>query len=161
MSHLPIEQTKVYEEAKSLANQVWFRVRQWESFARWSVGRQLCECLDSVGANLAEGDGRYSDGDAIHFFVIARGSLREAGYWIDVSGDRELLDIGTSIELKTKVESIRRKVNGLINYRRSTKNTNLVKEETAGYGDGAATGIHARRLTPDAPLSEELQFNEG
>src|SRR5436190_10892701 len=118
MSHLPIEETQAYKEAKSLANKVWFLVRDWESFARWTVGRQLTECLDSVGSNLSEGDGRYSDADALHFFVISRGSLRESGYWIDVALDRGLINSDLSDELRQSFESIRRQVNGLINYRR-------------------------------------------
>lgn len=166
MSHQPIEQSNVFREAKHLANQVWEIVREWESFSRWTVGRQLVSSLDSVAANLVEGDGRYSDADALHFFVISRGSLREAGYWLEVSLDRNLMPKQLSESLMSSVESIRRQLNGLINYRRANKNKNIVKEERAEYGRDDVRELDASRstlthtsLTPHAPNSEDLQFN--
>ena len=155
-----MEQTQVYAEEKGLANRAWLLVRDWESFARWSVGRQLCASLDSVGANLAEGDGRFSDADALHFFVMARGSLRESGYWIDVSADRELIQMEFCEELRRSVDSIRKQINGLINYRRSNNNKNLIKEERSGYQVEADQELHAGRSTLHAPFTEEMQFNE-
>lgn len=161
MSHQPIEQSALYLEAKRAATQVWFLVKDWENFAKWTVGRQLVTCLDSIASNLAEGDGRYSDRDALHFFTIARGSLRESGYWIEVARERGLIDIETAENLRSSTKSIGKQLNGLISYRRLTNNKNLVKEANGKYDMELGEGDDALRLTLDAPFTEELQFNEG
>src|SRR5207247_11395603 len=75
----------------TVADWAWETVSSWSSLAQDTVGKQLIRAVDSVGANLVEGDGRYSDADAVHFFVIARASAREARYWLERAVVRRLI----------------------------------------------------------------------
>jgi four helix bundle protein len=48
------------------------------------MGRQLFRAGSSIGANLAEGYGRYSQGAYRNHLSIARGSAFEAEGWLDL-----------------------------------------------------------------------------
>ena len=144
-AHMPIEETEVFKCFRALANEAWHIVEGWSSYAQWSVGKQLTGALDSIGANLCEGDGRYSDADALHFFVIARGSAREARYWVNAARDRGLLTQDQESKFIHEIDRGLPMLNGLINYRRETKNQGMVREERADYGS-----ILGSDLTPNA-----------
>ncbi|RYG22601.1 four helix bundle protein, partial [bacterium] len=53
-----IEDTDLYQRASSLSDAVYNSVSGWPSLAQRTFGVQLINSLDSVGANLVEGDGR-------------------------------------------------------------------------------------------------------
>jgi four helix bundle protein len=76
-AHLPIEEMEVFRRYLEIADWVWNLVGEWPPLALDTVGKQILRAVDSVGANLVEGDGRHSQADALHFFVIARASARE------------------------------------------------------------------------------------
>ncbi|HEY0867503.1 MAG TPA: four helix bundle protein [Fimbriimonas sp.] len=153
MSHQPIEETELYRRTEQVADQIWHLALSWPEFARNTTGYQLVRAIDSVCANLSEGDGRYSDSEAIHFFVIARGSLREAGYFVRTAARRGLVRETEGRLLAEEIDEVRRMLNGLINYRRRTRNHNQVREASADYGldrGEDASDLHASRLTPRA-----------
>lgn len=147
--HLPMEETDTCKAFVAVADQIWDLVVGWPELGRRTVGEQVIRACDSVGANLIEGDGRYSDADALHFFVMARGSARETRYWIARAVKRRLIETGIAAELNDAVARATKGLNALINYRRKTKNQNLVKEERAAYADGIEFP-NAQRPTPNA-----------
>lgn len=74
------ENLRIYQLAESFSDDVWKLVSGWDAFARDTLGKQLVRSVDSVGANIAEGCGRYTLKDNRRFVTIARGSLYEAKY---------------------------------------------------------------------------------
>lgn len=54
-----LEDLRVYKIAEELADRIWFICIKWGVFARATVGRQFVRAVDSIGANIAEGYGRY------------------------------------------------------------------------------------------------------
>jgi len=89
--HIPIEETELFKQFVAVADELWWLCRNWDSFAQRTIGEQLVKSVDSIGANMAEGDGRFSDVETVRFFVIARGSSRETRYWLDRARARELI----------------------------------------------------------------------
>jgi four helix bundle protein len=89
--HKPIEETPVFATFDEASDQIWDLVVEWDSFAKWTFGKQLVEAADSVAANLVEGDGRFSDADANRFFITARASARETKHWLKKAVKRGLL----------------------------------------------------------------------
>lgn len=67
----------VYQLSEKLANTLWSIVQDWDYFAKDTVGQQIIRSADSIGANIAEGNGRYNSKDNQRFVKIARGSLNE------------------------------------------------------------------------------------
>ena len=127
-AHLPIEETPVFEEFASVADDVWHDVREWDSFAQDTVGKQLVRATDSIGANLVEGDGRFGGKESVQFFRIARGSARESRYWLNRAVSRGLMNTGQSEQLLSRLTSATRQLNGLITYRVGHLSASSVRE---------------------------------
>lgn len=56
------------------------------------IGDQFIESTDSVGANIAEGYGRFHYLDKIKFYYNARASLKESRHWFELMKKRKLID---------------------------------------------------------------------
>lgn len=131
--HLPMEETKLFRQFVQVADKTWSIVIRWDTFAKSTVGKQLVRSIDSVGANLVEGDGRFSDKEAVHFFLIARGSAREARYWINRAEVRDILRPDNAKELIDSLVDATRQLNGLIRFRRQGQLKGAVREARSAY----------------------------
>lgn len=67
------EDLRIYPLAEELSELAWNMVLKWERFPRETIGRQVVDCADSIGANIAEGAGRGTFADNRRFARIARG----------------------------------------------------------------------------------------
>jgi len=76
------ETLRIYELAETLADMIWNVVREWDSLAKDTVGKQLVRAADSVDANIAEGNGRGTYRDDRQYIRNARGSLYETKHWL-------------------------------------------------------------------------------
>ena len=117
--HQPMEELTVFARFEEISDEVWKIVQEWRPLAQDTIGKQVIRSADSVGANLVEGDGRYAKADALHFFVIARGSARETRLWINRAQKRRLIDSGLAAKLLALSDDGLRMLNNLITYRRS------------------------------------------
>ena len=70
------QQLIVYQLAEKISNEIWFIVKKSDDFAKDSMGKQIVRSADSVGANIAEGHGRYSYQDNQRFLKIALGFIK-------------------------------------------------------------------------------------
>jgi four helix bundle protein len=68
----------------------------------------------SVPSNIAEGKGRYSNKDFVHFLYQARGSLLELETQLSIASDLDYLDRLTFESLESETEELGRILNGLI-----------------------------------------------
>jgi four helix bundle protein len=91
MAHRSFGNLTVYQLSESLCDEIWDIVIGWGPLARDTVGKQLIRAADSVGANIAEGCGRWSYQDNRRFVRIARGSLNETRHWLRRAYRRKLL----------------------------------------------------------------------
>jgi four helix bundle protein len=102
-----------YRLAAALANDLYEVVSAWERLPLWAVGLQMVRAADSVAANIAEADGRFTWADRRRFLLIARGSLHETEHWMLQAEKRRLLPEGSS----ERVEEIAKTLNGLLKRR--------------------------------------------
>jgi four helix bundle protein len=77
-----IEDIEVYTLSETFADKIWFLVIKWEFFAKDTLGKQLVSSSDSIGANIAEGFGRYHFKENKNFCYFSRGSIIETKGWI-------------------------------------------------------------------------------
>ena len=98
--HVELEDLRVFKLADELSDLVWDIVSKWDFFPKKTVGDQLVRAADSVGANIAEGYGRFFFGEYIVFLYYSRGSLKETEYWIAKAKKRGLVS-------ESEYESIR------------------------------------------------------
>ena len=132
--HTPIEELEVFQRFVEIADWAWSTVSRWPPIAVDTVGKQLIRASDRVGATLVEGDGRYSDAEAAHFFVIARGSARETRYWISRAIKRNLVAAEEGDGRIAALADATQMLNALIRYRRSRARAGTVREPEARYG---------------------------
>ncbi|WP_333393225.1 four helix bundle protein [Microcoleus sp. N9_A1] len=77
MSQTNFQKLDVYKLGEKLADEIGNIVIKWDALAKDTVGKQIIRSADSIGANIAEGNGRGSYQDHRRFINIARGSLYE------------------------------------------------------------------------------------
>ena len=109
------EKLEVYKLAEKLANEIWDVVAKWEYFAKDTIGKQIVRSADSIGANLAEGNGRYSIKDNQRFVKIARGSLYETIHWLRLVCYRKLISDEEVRRLKPIIDELSPKLNAYLN----------------------------------------------
>src|SRR3712207_5291332 len=113
-----MEELDVFLLFEKLADEIWERSLKFSWFAKATLGRQIVRAADSIGANLVEGDGRFSDPDAIRFFYIARGSARELRYWVKRCERRRLIPSGEATAIIDEIHRGALLLNQLIRFRK-------------------------------------------
>lgn len=97
---------RVYQMLEILADKVWTIVLGWNNLATDTVGKQLIRSVDSIGANISEGEGRGSHADNKRFVRIVRGSLQETQHWLRRAYKRNLLTAEQIEELKPLIDQL-------------------------------------------------------
>ena len=102
-------------QSRKLVKMVYILTKSFPRDEQFSLTSQVRRCVISVPSNIAEGCGRQSNKDTIHFLHIARGSLFELETQLILANDLEYIssDIKTILE---EVERVKKLLNGFINY---------------------------------------------
>ncbi len=89
---------------------------------KFKLTDQIIRSARSVNAAIAEGHGRYTFPDRIHFCVIARGSVSETlNHMIDAF-DCKYISSGKLTEFKNEITEVEKILNGYINWLRGQSN---------------------------------------
>ena len=115
MARSNFENLRVYLLAEELADKIWRIVKEWGHFERDTLGKQIVTSADSVGANVAEGAGRFGFNDNKRFVYIARGSLNETRHWLRCAYRRGLIPDGDVGDLKRILDELSPSLNAYIN----------------------------------------------
>lgn len=76
----------VWQEARKLKNDIAEIVKQFPVEEKYRLTDQLIRSSRSIGSNIAEGHGRFTYKEQLHFCIQARGSLSETkNHFIDAS----------------------------------------------------------------------------
>ncbi|MBB3054966.1 four helix bundle protein [Mucilaginibacter gotjawali] len=116
MSYYNLEDLEVYQLAESFSDEIWFIVSEWDYFAKDTVGKQIVRSADSIGANIAEGYGRYHYKENKNFCYFSRGSIVETKGWLKKSKTRGLLNEDQFTALFEKLQSIHLKLNAYLKF---------------------------------------------
>jgi four helix bundle protein len=88
---------------------------------RYGLADQIRRSSKSVGANIAEGSGRFYYMDNVRFCYNARGSLDETINHLKVALDLEYCPADLYRDLRGQAEEVRRMLNGLIAWLKAQK----------------------------------------
>jgi four helix bundle protein len=125
--YIKLEDLEVYKLAMELSNLSWDIYSNLDYQTRKIMGDQFITAIDSVGANITEGYGRFHYLDRIKFFYNARASLYEYyKYWLELLKNREKINDEQYKKLKKLSNNLLIKLNNLINSTYNTKNKNVV-----------------------------------
>src|ERR1700722_6879192 len=116
MSYFNLDDLKVYQLAESFSDEIWFLVGEWDYFAKDTVGKQIVRSADSIGANIAEGYGRYHYKKNRSFCYFSRGSIIETKGWLRKSKIRKLITVEQFDLLFEKLQAIHLKLNAYLKF---------------------------------------------
>ena len=109
---------EVWKKARIIKNTVRELVRTFPADEKFRLVDQLIRSARSVNSNIAEGHGRYTYPDQIHFCIQARGSLSEIyNHCIDAY-DEHFISVEKLKSLKSEINECERLLNGYINWMR-------------------------------------------
>ena len=109
------ENLEVYKLSEKLANEIWNVVTKWDYFTKDTIGKQIVRASDSIGANIAEGNGRYNSKDNQRFIKIARGSLYETIHWLRLACHRKLINHEEVNKIKPIIDELSPRLNAYLN----------------------------------------------
>ncbi|MCD4747102.1 MAG: four helix bundle protein [Bacteroidales bacterium] len=87
--YIPLKDLEVYQLAREISRLAWkiYELMNWQD--RKIIGDQFIRSADSIGANVAEGYGRFHFLDRIKFYYNSRASFFEFRFhWLELLLER-------------------------------------------------------------------------
>ncbi|MEY3678006.1 MAG: hypothetical protein RI924_147 [Bacteroidota bacterium] len=109
---------EVWAKARQLVTSIYELTKELPKEEQFGLISQLQRCAISIPSNIAEGCGRRSPKDSLHFFFVARGSIYELETQLFLSYDLGYLNKATLDREITQIETVRKLLNGFIRYYR-------------------------------------------
>ena len=116
---------RVYQQAKSLVIYVYNLLRFLPKEEQYALCDQLRRAVVSIPSNIAEGMGRSSIKEQIHFIEIAFGSLNEVMCQLELATELNFITEEQLIESEEQIKTIAQMLSGL---RTSKKTLNVERE---------------------------------
>lgn len=104
---------RVYKEAKTLVKEVYLLLDNFTKYETYALGDQLRRAVVSVPSNIAEGAGRNSLKEKVHFIEIAYGSLTETLCQLDIAHDLDYISDSEFNNEKGRINVIGKQLSGL------------------------------------------------
>ncbi len=109
---------KVWQRAKGLAVDIYALVKRSPELAKdFGLRDQVQRAAVSVCSNIAEGDERDTDKDAVRFFYIAKGSIAELMTQLEIAKDARLIEPSRAEMLINEAEELGAMLGALIKSR--------------------------------------------
>ena len=106
-------QLDVYKESKTLVMMVYAILKLFPQEEQYALCDQLRRAVISVPSNIAEGSGRRSPKEQVHFLEIAYGSLREVECQIDIACDLGYISKEDVIRITQQTDKLGAMISGL------------------------------------------------
>jgi four helix bundle protein len=104
----------IWQKAMDMIVDIYKISAKFPSEERYGLTSQIRRAVISVPSNIAEGFGRKTTSDFIHFLHISRGSLYEFQTQLEVSLRLSFISKNEADELLVKAKEIEKMINSLI-----------------------------------------------
>jgi four helix bundle protein len=130
MAYIKLSDLEVYKTTREISEIAWriYGSLSWQE--KKIFGDQHIESADSIGANIAEGYGRFHYLDKIKFYYNARGSLFECQHWTELMEEREIGDPELLAKLKNLLSKEEVKLNNFIGSTYKSRNKEIYVLQT-------------------------------
>ena len=116
--HQSFTELEVWKKARLLKNQIKELTKTFPAEEKFRLIDQIIRSSRGINATIAEGHGRYTFKDQLHFCIIARGSLSETYNHLIDALDCGYINQMQLDELKKSMDEVGRILNGYISYLR-------------------------------------------
>ena len=124
--YIKLSDLEIYKLSRGLSSIAWkgYEELTWQD--KRIMGDQFVSSVDSVGANIAEGYGRYHYLDKVKFYYNSRGSLSEScNHWLELLYERGKISKESFSAMKIIAEKLSIKLNNFINSTYQSRDTQL------------------------------------
>lgn len=106
---------KVWHKSKQLVKDIYLVTRQFPKDELYGLTNQMRRCAVSIPSNIAEGCGRGTDPQLIHFLDMAHGSSCELETQVLLSNDLGFTFENTLNDLIIKIHKVQKMIIGFKN----------------------------------------------
>ena len=103
----------VYNESRLFVKIVYEEIKHFPKEENFALSNQLRRSVVSISSNIAEGMGRRSKKEQIHFLEIAFGSLMETFCQLEIAKDLGYITEEKLLDLEVTAEKISKMLSGL------------------------------------------------
>ncbi len=107
------QKLNVWQEAKKLVVEVYHLLDEFPKFEKYALCDQIRRAVVSVPSNIAEGSGRKSLKEQIHFLEISYGSLMETYNQLLIAIELAYITKESVDVIKPRIDSVAKMINGL------------------------------------------------
>lgn len=113
MDYFYFKKLDVYNYSKVLVISIYKLLENYPQEEKFAICNQIRRAAVSVPSNIAEGFGRTSSKEKIHFIEISYGSLMEVSCQIEISHDLGYIDKVDFDSINLQIETIARLLSSL------------------------------------------------
>lgn len=113
MEGFGFQKLDVYKEAKGLVKSVYELLEKYPKIETFALCDQLRRAVISVPSNIAEGMGRASSKEQVHFLGIAYGSLMEVLCQMELSTELGYISNEDFVFVERRIERVAKLLSGL------------------------------------------------
>ena len=114
----------VYKESKRLVKMVYTLLKKFPKEEQYALCDQLRRAVISIPSNVAEGLGRYSAKEQVHFIEIAYGSLREVDCQLEIACDLNYISDDDIRDVQSQIARTGALLSGVRSWRLEEKTPN-------------------------------------
>ena len=107
------ETLDVYQKVRQLVKDIYLLLENFPSFERYTLCDQIRRAAVSIPSNIAEGYGRFSLKERLHFIEISYGSLMEVYCQLSIASDLGFINSDNYETTKIKINEIAKMLYGL------------------------------------------------
>lgn len=113
MDNFSFYDLRVYKESKNLVKEIYRLMDKFPQYEMYALSDQLRRSVTSIPSNIAEGSGRASFKEKIHFVEIAYGSLMESLCQMDLAQDLGYITHDEFLSIENQVTVVGKQLSGL------------------------------------------------
>lgn len=105
---------EIWKESHKLCLKIYSLTKDFPSKETYGLSDQLRRASSSVGANIAEGFGRYHYKEKIKFYYNSRGSVCEIQNFLFLAKDLQYVDKEKARDIFKRYEDLNKRINQFI-----------------------------------------------
>jgi four helix bundle protein len=133
------KELKVWHKAYHLALSIYEASQSFPREEMYGLTSQLRRAAVSIGANIAEGCGRRSDGELVRFLQIARGSSAEVEHHLLLARDLKFLQAAMHQDIEKRLQEVQRMLTSLVSSIQETPCVRATVARVTKGGPGASS----------------------
>lgn len=114
-----------WKQSLELAKCIYDCTSRFPVEERFGLTNQMRRCAVSIPSNIAEGYGRLTDNELVHFMYIAKGSCNELETQLILSYQLSFVSVDEFNRLEAMINEINKMISSLIYRRKNGLDTNV------------------------------------